>query len=70
MQFHTLGKYLHGWSEVAKEDARLNKLMITFFELCIQRLRLTPQAVMTFFNVSYFIKMNRNGKKTNDIYCS
>jgi hypothetical protein len=41
-----------GWREEARTSKKLKSLITQFFKICIQRLRLTPQACMAFFNVS------------------
>eukprot|EP00601_Ochromonadales_sp_CCMP2298_P031198 CAMPEP_0173332078 /NCGR_PEP_ID=MMETSP1144-20121109/4163_1 /TAXON_ID=483371 /ORGANISM="non described non described, Strain CCMP2298" /LENGTH=448 /DNA_ID=CAMNT_0014276943 /DNA_START=93 /DNA_END=1436 /DNA_ORIENTATION=+ len=44
------GKYYHAWREEARTEIMLRGLVTQFFKICIQRLRLTPQACMAFFN--------------------
>jgi hypothetical protein len=46
------GKFFMGWREEARTSKKLKSLITQFFRICIQRLRLTPQACMAFFNVS------------------
>lgn len=46
------GKFFLGWREEARTAKKLKSLITQFFKICIQRLRLTPQACMAFFNVS------------------
>jgi hypothetical protein len=46
------GKFFVGWREEARTSKKLKSLITQFFRICIQRLRLTPQACMAFFNVS------------------
>ncbi|KAJ1399601.1 hypothetical protein B484DRAFT_406253, partial [Ochromonadaceae sp. CCMP2298] len=45
-----IGKFYLAWREEARTAIELRKLIRRFFETCIQRLKLTPQAVMAFFN--------------------
>ena len=45
------GKFFVGWREEARTSKKLKSLITQFFRICIQRLRLTPQACMAFFNV-------------------
>jgi hypothetical protein len=51
-QVQIFGKFFVGWREEARTSKKLKSLITQFFKICIQRLRLTPQACMAFFNVS------------------
>jgi len=52
LQVQIFGKFFIGWREEARTSKKLKSLITQFFKICIQRLRLTPQACMAFFNVS------------------
>ena len=55
LQVQVFGKFFIGWREEARTSKKLKILITQFFRICIQRLRLTPQACMAFFNVSIII---------------
>jgi hypothetical protein len=50
-RFHLYGKFYLAWRDEARASKGLKALVTQFFKICIQRLRLTPQACMAFFNV-------------------
>ena len=47
--FHTLGKPFEAWAGETESAKQLKQIVTQFFELCVRRLRLTPQAVMCYF---------------------
>lgn len=51
-QFNMFGKFFNAWKNESLDQRRLKQLIATFFTMCIQRGRLSPQAVMAYFNVS------------------
>ena len=48
--FHVLGKFFEAWRDEIKDEKRLKKTIAGFFAICIKRMKLTPQAIMAFFN--------------------
>ena len=50
--FQVIGKPFLAWKDEIQETKELNKLVSRFFKLSIERYRLTPQAVMCYFNVN------------------
>lgn len=49
------GKFFIGWRDETRTAKKLKLMVTAFFKICIQRLRLTPQACMAFFNVSTIV---------------
>jgi hypothetical protein len=47
--FHTLGKPFEAWAGEVESAKQLKEIVRQFFNLCVKRLRLTPQAVMAYF---------------------
>jgi hypothetical protein len=48
--FHRIGKYFEAWRDEIKDEKKLKKTIAGFFAICIRRSRLSPQAIMAFFN--------------------
>jgi hypothetical protein len=48
--FHVLGKFFQSWRDEIRDEKRLKKTIAGFFAICIKRMKLTPQAIMAFFN--------------------
>lgn len=46
------GKFFLAWRDETSDQKRLQELIQVFFSMCIHRMRLSPQAVMAYFNVS------------------
>lgn len=52
--FCKVGKPFVAWANEVQDTKRLNSVVATFFRSCINKLKLTPQAVMCFFSPEMF----------------
>jgi hypothetical protein len=61
---YMIGKPFRAWASEVEETKRLNRLISTFFTMCIKRLKLSPQAIMAYFSQEDFGKLLSEADRT------